>query len=244
MKRLPTMLSWLLLLSTAFAQYVPTLGTAPASGGPSFTYVTQTSNSGSCAAVTCALTPSAGPANGDLLIVDYFCHDTTVSQPPSLTTDNGTSTWANAFAYTDGGNWYENADYTLAAAGAPTTFTVHCGAATDIVDVTIREYNRTSGSWIFGGAAAQAFGTSATATGASVTPTASIPALVCGWFLNKSANSVFTTANTTIRANVGDVTHGEEIGSGDQIIASASTSYAASATLASGGWTAITYWFK
>ena len=210
-------------------------------GGVTLSYVGSGSNS--CFTTTCAVTYS--PTNGNLVKVDYFCYDTTASQNPTITTDNGSSTWSNAFIYTDAGNWYETEDYTLSSAGSPTTITVHCGAATNTIDVVVSEYHRTSGSWAFGGAATQAFGTSTTATGNSVTPTSSVPALISGWFLNKATNAAFTNGNTTIRVSVGDSYHGEEISAGDQIVSSASGSYSASAGLTvSNAWTAITSWFK
>lgn len=211
-------------------------------GGTAFTFVNGGINT--CAAATCSVTYS--PVNGNLVNASYYCNNSTSAQNPTIITDTGTSTWAQAFLNpSDAGNYYEESDYTLASAGSSTVITAHCGAATAVMGILITEYHRPTGSWIFGGATSAAFGTSTTATGSAVTPTASAQALVLGYFFNKTSQAVWTTANTTIRENASDAVHTEGVGGGDQIVASATGTYSASAnTTASIPWTAFTYWFK
>jgi hypothetical protein len=244
-------LIWLLLVSSAFGQMYPYAPPAPTSGGgATLTYVgsnTKWCAGGSFPSEVCALSYSA--TNANLLIADLECNDPTTSQNPTLTTDNGSSTWANGFV--DGTNvfgYYFREDYTLAAAGSLTTVSGHCGASSASATLTIREYHRTSGSWTFGGApSGVTTGLSNTvATGNSVTPTASVPALISGGFFNRSSSSNWGNSGSfTNRTNIQDSTTGETVGTSDEIITSASGSYAAVASQGSNvNWAAWTTWFK
>jgi len=215
----------------------------PAAAGTTFTFV----NDGSCYAATTSCAVTYSPTNGNLVVADIECRDSTASQNPTITTDNGSSTWTNGITGgQQSGSYYNNEDYTLSAAGSPTTITGHCGAASVHTMVTVTEYHRTSGSWVLGGVTTHTFGTSTTATSNSVTPTSSVPALIHGYFMNSGATTpVFTTANSTVRVNQAASDGSYLIGSGDQIVSSASGSYTASANLStSEPWQCWASWFK
>ena len=203
----------------------------PASSGTTFSYV----GTGNCTTNTTSCSVTYSPTNGNLVVADVECRDFTASQNPSLTTDNGTSTWSNAFTGgQQSGTYYNNEDYTLSSAGSPTSITGHCGAATVSIIVIVTEYSRTSGSWVFGGATTFAYSTSTTAISNSVTPTSGIPALIHAYVMNATNNTgTWTNGNSTIRANKGDNNSSFLIASGDQIVSSASGSYTASANTAS-----------
>ena len=215
------------------------------SGGTTFSYIGPSSTACAAASATCAFTYS--PTNGNLVVAYITCRDSTASDPPTITTDNGSSTWTNLLASgQQSGSDYYNEDYTLSVAGSPTTITAHCGASTTATTLVVGEYHRTSGSWVAGTVASQANGTGTTATGNTVTPTSSVPALIIGYFTSENnATGTWLTANTTIRINKGDTSGNSTLGAGDQIVSSASGTYAASATIASSvSWRCWTSWFK
>lgn len=227
------------------SQVLPAMGsnTSPVTGA-TLTFVNKASNT--CAATTCAVTYS--PTTGNLVRVWDVVRDDTASQPNPLTTDNGTSTWASAFASTQQGtHYYLSEDYTLAAAGSPTTITCHGGAAAQSVTCIVLEYHRTSGSWVFGGASSVVLNTTQTTfLGGSVTPTASVPALIGGDFFqtSNSGNTFSTSGSYTLRGNQTDTFDGAVVGETDQIVTSTSGSYTAAAAVASSSGYGVTTWYK
>lgn len=215
-------------------------------GGLTLTNVSPGAQTPSCSANTTTCTVTLTVANGDLPIADVECRDATAAQNPGVVTDSAGNVWSNSIAPAQqSGSYYNREDYVVAAGGI-TTMQANCGAATVNTTMVVTVYHRTTGSWTFGGATTNAFGASTTATSSNVTPTASIPALVHGYFMNtNNSTTVWTTANSTIRLNQGASDASYLIGSGDQIIASASTSYAASANIASTtNWQAWASWWK
>lgn len=226
---------WILLISSAWAQYVrPSFN--PGTTAATLTYVGSGSNN--CHNVTtCAVTYS--PTNGNLVIVDIVEVNTTAASPPTLTTDNGSSTWANRFAsgQDPGGNFYFNEDSTLSAAGSATTITAHLAAATASSQVTVTEYHRNIGSWNFNTASSALLvqgtaSTSQTCNGTgSVTPSSGVPVVITGVFYTATGQDAFTTNGSwLLRSTSNDIYAGDAVGVVSQIIASASGSYSAAAS--------------
>lgn len=216
-----------------------TMGSA---GGNTFSFVSAGAQTPSCTSTTATCTITYTPIVGNWIHVFFVCNDTVSSDNPTITTDNVGNVYTQSFLNaSDGSARYEKDDY-LVAAGAITTIIVHCGASTTATNATLGEYNRTSGTWTVSAATSPAFGTSTTGTSASVTPSAGVPTIVIGCFVNKADVNPWITANTTIRASANDSFHGEGISSGEQLISISSGSYTASATTTNSvPWTVIAY---
>jgi len=234
----------LLLAGLSVAQtMLPLLG-AGGGGAATFTYIGGAS--GFEFTTRLPVTVTYSPTNGNLVVADLMCADDTSTDLPSLTTDNGTSTWTNLLASGQfASHYFINEDYTLSAAGSPTVFTGHCGSMADAGSLLIREYNRSSGSWVAGTASAIAAGIGSPATGGSVTA-AGHPALISGVFINLSNETAWTSSSPyTTRLDSDDFYNGVSTAVSDFIVVSASGTYSAAAAITgTPNWRAFSTWYK
>jgi hypothetical protein len=208
-------------------------------GGPTFTYVG--GNKANChTTTTCAV--SYPPTAGNLVTVDVQKVDTNAAQPPSLTTDNSSSTYVNEFASGQDptGNFYFSEDVSLSIGSGVTTITANLGTSPVSSTVIVSEYHRTSGTWSFNAASALLRVTTASTsqTCNSITPTGGNPTVVSGMFYTAVGEDAFLGSGSyTLRESQADIYSGNEAGVTSQIVTSASGTYAAAAT----NGTSVTY---
>jgi hypothetical protein len=189
---------------------------------------------------TCAVTYS--PTAGNLVVVDIQVDDTTAANPPSLTTDNSSSTYVNRFASGQDptGNFYFNEDSALAISSAVTTITAHLGSGTNGSIIIVTEYHRTSGSWTFDSVTTllRVTSPSTSQTCSSLTPSSGVPAIVAGMFYTATGQDAFLGSGSyVLRKTAADIYDGNQSGVTSQIVGTTSGSYAAAAT----NGTSVTY---